>query len=248
MDNPELLTMLAGGARQLGIPLTGDQLRLFQVYLHTLLAWNARMNLTSITDDHAVQLKHFLDSLAGLLALRQAGPAAAWRTARVIDVGSGAGFPGLPLKIAWPGLRLTLLEATGKKAGFLRALVQELGLAGVEVLSARAEDAAHQPAHRQAYDLAVARALAEMAALAELTLPFARTGGLVVAYKGDDPSGEVASAENAVAQLGGRLRQVMPVAVPGLDAARHLVVLEKVAATPERYPRRPGMPAKHPLG
>jgi 16S rRNA (guanine527-N7)-methyltransferase len=247
MHNPEPLNLLADGARQLGIPLAGDQLRQFQVYLHTLLAWNARMNLTGITDDRAVQLKHFLDSLAGLPALRQAEPLAGWPAGRVIDVGSGAGFPGVPLKIAWPGLRLTLLEATGKKAEFLRALVQHLGMAGVEVLNARAEDAAHQPAHRQAYDLAVARALAEMATLAELTLPFVRTGGLVAAYKGEDPSAEVARAENAIARLGGRLRRIMPVTIPGLAAARHLVVLEKVAVTPERYPRRPGMPARHPL-
>jgi 16S rRNA (guanine527-N7)-methyltransferase len=162
-------------------------------------------------------------------------------------VGSGAGFPGLPLKIACPDLRLTLLEATGKKAEFLTEVVNRLGLTDVTVLNARAEQAGHDPAHRAAYDLAVARALAAMPVLAELTLPFVRPGGLVIAQKGEDPAAEVEAAQAAFHRLGGRLRRVLPVSLPGLAAARHLVVVEKVAATPDRYPRRPGMPAKRPL-
>ncbi len=241
---------LADGARTLGIPLSDDQLSAFQIYYETLIAWNARVNLTRITDYQAVQVKHFLDSLSCLAGIGRAGSPPPWQTGtklQAIDVGTGAGFPGLPLKIVWPALRLTLLEATGKKVEFLRTLVARLELAGVTVVKARAEEAGRDPAHRERYDLALARALAGMATLAELTLPFVRVGGSVIAQKGEDPSAEVAAAQKAIETLGGRVRQVLPVMVPGLDAARHLVVLEKVSPTPPRYPRRPGMPAKRPL-
>jgi 16S rRNA (guanine527-N7)-methyltransferase len=230
------------GARSFGISLSDQQRWIFQAYYGLLVAWSARTNLTTITDYPGVVTKHFLDSLACLEGVQE--DVAGWR---VIDVGSGAGFPGLPLKIACPDLRLTLLEATGKKAEFLTEVVTRLGLTDVTVLNARAEQAGHDPAHREGYDLAVARALAAMPVLAELTLPFVRPGGLVIAQKGENPVGEVEAAQAAFQALGGRLRRVLPVTVPGLAAARHLVVVEKVAATPDRYPRRPGMPAKRPL-
>ena len=230
------------GARAFGISLSDQQQWIFQAYYGLLVAWSARTNLTTITDYPGVVTKHFLDSLACLAGLE--GVVAG---RRVIDVGSGAGFPGLPLKIACPDLRLTLLEATGKKAEFLTEVVNRLGLTDVTVLNARAEQAGHDPAHRAAYDLAVARALAAMPVLAELTLPFVRPGGLVIAQKGEDPAAEVEATQAAFHRLGGRLRRVLPVSVPGVAAARHLVVVEKVAATPDRYPRRPGMPAKRPL-
>jgi len=186
-----------------------------------------------------VQVKHFLDSLS---CLRKADA-----SLYTIDVGSGAGFPGIPLKIAVPALRLVLLEATGRKAEFLQAVVQRLHLSGVEVINTRAEEAGQSPVHRERYDLALGRALAEMATLAELTLPLVRVGGTVIAQKGEDPAAEVEAARKAIAALGGQVREVIPAAVPGLDAARYLVVLEKVAPTPAKYPRRPGMPAKRPL-
>lgn len=238
---------MADGARTLGIPLTDDQLGAFQLYYEMLTAWNARVNLTRITDYQAVQVKHFLDSLSCLVAVSHHGGLEAVTGLRAIDVGTGAGFPGLPLKIAWPGLRLTLLEATGKKVEFLQALVERLGLAEVMVVKARGEEAGQDPTHREQYDLALARALAGMATLAELTLPFVRTGGLVIAQKGEDPSVEVEAAQKAITTLGGRMCEVMPVTVPGLAAARHLVVLEKVSTTPHQYPRRAGIPAKRPI-
>jgi len=241
---------LADGARKLGISLDEAQLSAFQTYYEMLTAWNARVNLTRITEYRAVQVKHFLDSLSCLAGIGDAGETPPWQTnipLQAIDVGTGAGFPGLPLKIAWPALRLTLLEATGKKVEFLQALIERLSLTEVSVVKARAEEAGQDPAHRERYDLALSRALAEMPTLAELTLPFIRVGGQALAQKGEDPSAEVAAAQKAIVTLGGRLRAVLPVTVPGLDAARHLVVLEKVAPTPARYPRRPGIPAKRPL-
>jgi 16S rRNA (guanine527-N7)-methyltransferase len=242
--------LLADGARALGIRLNDDQLAAFQTYYELLVAWNARVNLTRITEFEAVQTKHFLDSLSCLAAIRRYPALSAGMTPpelEVIDVGSGAGFPGLPLKIAFPALRLTLLEATAKKTAFLQAAVERLGLSGVTVVTARAEEAGQDPARREGCDLVVARALADMAVLAELTLPLARAGGWVVAQKGEDPAAEVAAAQKAIKLLGGRVAEVLPVAVPGLEAARHLVVLEKIAATPPGYPRRPGLPAKRPL-
>ena len=242
------MQQLADGARALGLSLTDDQLSAFQIYYETLIAWNARVNLTRITDYEAVQVKHFLDSLSCLAAVERCrAPLSRLAGLRTIDVGSGAGFPGLPLKIACPALRLTLLEATGKKAAFLQTLVERLALEGVTVVHARAEEAGQDPAHREGYDLALARALAEMAALAELTLPLVQVGGLVIAQKGEDPSAEVEAARRAIQALGGRTREILPATVPGLEAARHLVVLEKVSATPSPYPRRPGIPAKRPL-
>jgi 16S rRNA (guanine527-N7)-methyltransferase len=241
---------LAEGARRLDIPLTEDQLDAFQIYYEALVAWNERVNLTRITDYESVQVKHFLDSLACLPLIQRTGANLTWTGeagAQAIDVGSGAGFPGVALKIVWPGLRLTLLEATGKKAEFLRFLVQRLGLSDVAVVNARAEEIGQHPAHREQYDLALARALAEMATLAELTLPLVRIGGLVIAHKGEDPAAEVEAAHRAILALGGQVREIQPVSIAELDEARHLVVLEKVTATPAKYPRRPGMPAKRPL-
>ena len=234
---------LSEGARALGIALSDDQLRMFQAYYEMLVAWNARTNLTTIIDRRDVQTKHFLDSLACLAALE--GDTA---NLRLVDVGSGAGFPGLPLRIACPALRLTLVEAAGKKTAFLEAVTRQLGLSSVTVVRARAEEVGHDPAHRETYDLAVVRAVAAMPVLAELALPFVRLGGWLVAQKGDDPAAEVEAAQSAMRTLGGRLHHVLGVTVPGLDAARHLVVVEKVAPTPARYPRRPGMPDKRPLG
>ena len=162
-------------------------------------------------------------------------------------MGSGGGFPGVALKIALPALRLTLLEATGKKAEFLQILVERLGLADVIVIKARAEEVGQNPEHRERYDLALARALAEMATLAELTLPLVRVEGLVIAQKGENPAVEVEAAQKAILALGGQVKEIVPAAIPGLNSTRHLVILEKVSLTPSKYPRRPGMPAKRPL-
>ena len=241
---------LADGARRLGIPLTDDQLGMFQIYYETLISWNKRVNLTRVTNYEAVQTKHFLDSLSCLPTITRIWGLPAPETGtepQAIDVGSGAGFPGLVLKIAMPVLRLTLLEATGKKTEFLRFLVTRLGLPDVTIMNARAEELGQDTKHRERYDLALARALARMATLAELTLPLVRMGGLVIAQKGEDPTAEVEAGQKAIVTLGGQVREISRLAVPGLEGTRHLVVLEKVIATPTRYPRRPGMPAKRPL-
>jgi len=224
-----------------GIRLTAQQTAALTVYEQELLRWNAHTNLTAIREEEKIRTKHFLDSLTCLIALRELPPT------RLIDIGTGAGFPGIPLKIILPSLRLTLVESVGKKADFCRHVVQVLGLSGVEVLNLRAEEVGQMAEHRQQYDWAAARAVANLPVLAEYLLPLVRIGGRALAQKGESGPAEAHSAEHAFNLLGGRLRQVVPVTLPGVADERYLVIIEKVAATPPQYPRRVGIPAKRPL-
>lgn len=233
---------LRDGAQQFNLALTEAQLNAFARYSQELIAWNQRVNLTSIVEPSEIVVKHFLDSLS----VYQVLPGLPLSLS-LVDVGSGAGFPGLPLKIALPELRLTLLESTGKKTAFLQHLIQVLNLTGVTILTARAEEAGRQPAQRERYDVAVARAVAPLPVLAEYTLPLVKRGGLVIVQKGQHPADELKAAANALGILGGKISQVLPVTVPGLEAERHLVVIQKNKSTPPQYPRRPGLPAKKPI-
>jgi 16S rRNA (guanine527-N7)-methyltransferase len=239
------MEQLIAGARELSITLTDRHLVAFETCYRELVDWNQRFNLTAITDREGVLVRHFLDSLSCLRALPRTELAAG---ARVIDVGTGAGFPGLPLKMVCPGMRLTLLEATRKKVTYLESVVGVLGLADVEVIHGRAEELARSPVHREQYDWALARAVAEMPTLVEYLLPLVRVGGAALAQKGEGAAAEVHRADVAIVALGGRVRQLVPVELRGLAETRYLVVVDKVAATPEEYPRRPGVPQKRPLG
>lgn len=242
-----MLSILVRGARQLGIELGAHQLDLFERYYRLLKAASLHVSLTAVTGYEAVQQRHFLESLALLPALREVDLLAPGGRERVLDLGAGAGLPGLPLKIAVPGLSLTLLEATGRKAAFLREAVGELALEQVEVLTGRAEDLARQAERREAYDLVVARAVAALPTLLELALPFVRIGGALAAPKGSGAPQEVSQSERALGLLGGSLLSVAPLAVPGAKHPPRLVLVRKVAPTPETYPRRSGIPAKRPL-
>jgi len=254
------MELLREGARSLGLTLNAERLAAFERYYQELEAWNRRFNLTAITDYAEVQCRHFLDSLSCLLAFPRRAPddAAASVVETVspqlapsplcLDVGSGAGFPGIPLKIVVPDARMTLLEATGKKAVFLAHMVEVLRLTDTTVLNTRAEEAGHDPHHRSKYDVVLARAVAPLAVLVEYCLPFCRVGGRVIAQKGDEIADEVEAARGAIALLGGELREIKTVEVPGIPEPRRLVVIAKVRETPSEYPRRPGVPAKRPLG
>lgn len=252
----KLMAKLEDGARQLGLRLSAEHLGLFQRYYEELVEWNQRFNLTAVIGYDEVQLRHFLDSLTVLLALPgwsreiedsrlpivcQPQP---WQC---LDVGAGAGFPGLPLKIVCPELRLGLLEATRKKVEFLLHLADDLGLKGVEVIWDRAETLGQKPHYRERYDVVVARAVAELPVLSEYCLPFCRVGGRFIAQKGPEAEQEVESASLALERLGGIVREVKEVTVFGQRERRFLVVIDKVAPTPGNYPRRPGIPAKRPL-
>ncbi|MGH2521960.1 MAG: 16S rRNA (guanine(527)-N(7))-methyltransferase RsmG [Anaerolineales bacterium] len=237
-------SLIASARSLLHLDLTPAQVAAFQTYADELRTWNEKINLTAIKDLEGVQVKHFLDSLSVLKALRTSD--LGLRT-KIVDVGTGAGFPGLPLKIVCPQLQLTLVEATGKKARFCEHLVGALKLSGVTVVNARAEEVGRDLAHREQYDWAIARAVAEMPTLAEYLLPLVKLGGRALAQKGEGAPGETHSATGAVKRLGGELEQIIPVELPGIVETRFLVVFKKIAATPPAYPRRPGVPSKTPL-
>lgn len=224
-----------------GLTLSLQQLAAFTRYEQELIAWNSRMNLTAIRETEGIRVKHFLDSLTCLQVLRDPAPT------RLIDIGTGAGFPGIPLKIALPNLKLTLVESVGKKVDFCRHVVEVLGLDQVEVLQTRAEDMGLDRAHRERYDWAVARAVANLPVLTEYLLPLVRVGGAMLAQKGESGPAEVHAAEHAIHLLGGQLRKLQKVNLSGIAEDRYLIVIEKRATTPSGYPRRVGLPARKPL-
>ncbi len=223
------------------VHLTGRQVMALVTYERELLDWNSKFNLTAIRDVESIRTKHFLDSFSCVLAWGANPPH------RLVDVGTGAGFPGLPLKILYPQLKLTLVESVGKKAMFCEHIVRMIGLENVEVIKIRAEDIGQKPEHREKYDWAVARAVADMKVLAEYLLPLLKIGGTMLAQKGESGPAEAQSAEKAIKLLGGKLRQVIPVNLPGVPDDRYLVLADKTAATPPKYPRKAGMAAKQPL-
>ncbi len=239
-----IMEILESGAGRLGLKLSAKQLEQFHTYWEELVEWNRRVNLTGITGYHEVQTKHFLDSLTVCLAWP---PSRANTTIRIIDVGTGSGIPGIPLKIVFPEVYLVLLEATEKKAAFLRHISNRLMLTDVQVVAGRAEDAAHQRQYRDSFDIVVSRAVAPLVTLAELALPFCKVGGRFIAQKKGGLVPEISRAERAIKLLGGMLREVMNVELEEFPDERQLVIIDKELATPGLYPRRPGIPSKRPL-
>lgn len=225
----------------LGIQLTKHQLAAFECYQNELLDWNTRHNLTAIRDAEGVRIKHFLDSLSCFQVMAETPPK------RLIDVGTGGGFPGIPLKILMPSMQLTLVESVGKKVKFCEHMVSKLKLENVQVLQARAEEVGQIHTHREKYDWAVARAVANMPILVEYLLPLVRIKGAMLAQKGHSGPAEAQQAEKAIRLLGGHLRQLHHLTLPGVVEDRYLIVIDKVAATPAKYPRRVGIPSKSPL-
>ncbi|HEX6034044.1 MAG TPA: 16S rRNA (guanine(527)-N(7))-methyltransferase RsmG [Anaerolineales bacterium] len=223
------------------VHLSARQLMALVTYEKELLEWNQKFNLTAIRDTESIRTKHFLDSFSCVLAWKTSPPN------HLIDVGTGAGFPGIPLKILYPNLRLTLVESVGKKAMFCQHMVHVLGLEQVEVIQARAEDLGQNPEHREKYDWSVARAVANLHVLSEYLIPLVKIGGNILAQKGESGPAEAQSAEEAMQILGGTLKQLIRVTLPSVAEDRYLIVVEKVAATPPKYPRKPGIPMKMPL-
>lgn len=225
----------------LGVHLTPEQEAQFAAYRAELVAWNAQVNLTAITDPAEVQVKHFLDSLTVVRAVPMTPGL------RVADVGTGAGFPGLPLAIAFPAVHVGLIEATGKKVAFLQHVAAVLRLDNVVAVNARAEEAGQLPDQRGTYDVVTARAVARLPSLLEYMLPLAKVGGKCVAMKGRTAFDEARDSTRALALLGGKLRGIEAVQLPGVDEPHYLVVVEKTAPTPAAYPRKPGIPTRKPI-
>lgn len=225
----------------LGIFLSGEQTEQFLCYYEMLVEWNGKMNLTAITAFEDVLKKHFVDSLSLIKVcdLRQ--------DLNLIDVGTGAGFPGLALKIAFPGLKVTLLDSLNKRIQFLDAVIGKFQLKNVQTVHGRAEDYAKPGKLRETFELCVSRAVANLSTLSEYCLPFVKKGGLFVAYKSEKAASEIEQAGKAIALLGGRVGERIEFTLPDSDIYRSLYVIEKTERTPGKYPRKAGLPSKEPL-
>lgn len=242
-ENPEFpYHTLASGARQFGIELSETQIDQFRRLADLLIDWNTnRFNLTAIVNPEEIVIKHFLDSLSIVKAM----DIAACRT--MIDVGTGAGFPGIPLKIVYPNIQITMLDSVLKRLTFVDAAASELGLAGIFTVHARAEDAGHNKNYRERFDLAVSRAVAKLNVLVELCTPFCRLNGHFVSYKGGDAEDEITEAHRAIKVCGNALERTVKVTLPNSDIRRTLVVIKKIQHTPGIYPRKSGLPSKQPI-
>lgn len=225
----------------LGIDLSEKQLADFDKYYELLVEWNKVMNLTGITDYDEVNEKHFVDSLSIIKTINIGN------IDRIIDIGTGAGFPGIPLKIAFPHLKVTLLDSLNKRIRFLNAVIDELGLTEIETIHGRAEDFARKQEYREQYDLCVSRAVANLSTLSEYCMPYIRVGGMFVSYKSGDIDQEVADAAKAINILGGKKAEVVKFQLPESDIHRSFVKIEKMKNTGKKFPRKAGLPAKEPI-
>lgn len=225
----------------LGIELNDEQITQFNKYYEILVEWNKVMNLTGITEYDEVVEKHFVDSLSIVKALD------VYKCETVIDIGTGAGFPGIPLKIAFPHLKITLLDSLNKRIKFLNTVIEELGLEDIETIHGRAEDFAKQIDYREQYNLCVSRAVANLSTLSEYCLPYVKVNGMFVPYKSGEIDKELNNAEKAVSILGGKLVDTIKFQLPGTDIGRSFVKIKKIKNTAKKYPRKAGLPSKEPL-
>ena len=230
-------------AQEIGIVLTDEQINKFQIYYDRLVETNKVMNLTAITELEEVISKHFMDSLL----LAKAYPDVIEQKWKVLDLGTGAGFPGIPLKIAFPNLQITLMDSLNKRVKFLQSVINELKLCDIEAVHGRAEEAARNAAYREQFDLCVSRAVANLATLSEYTLPFVKVGGMCIPYKAAEVEEEVDTAKRAIQVLGGKLTAVKKVALPETEIERSFILINKIKKTPKTYPRKPGTASKEPI-
>ncbi len=232
---------LVEGAKELGIELSEKRVKQFLTYLEILQDWNKRMNLTSLKDPKEIIITHFLDSLTVAKGIDEID------LLRVIDIGTGAGFPGIPLKILKPEISLALLDSSKKRIGFLKYLSKSLKLKGLEIIWGRAEEYGRKEGYRERYDIVLARALARLNILVELGIPFLKIRGLFIAQKGEKLKEELEEARRAIEILGGELKGIISLRLPFSRKSRKLVIVEKILETSDRFPRRSGIPQKRPI-
>ena len=235
--------LMEDGLKKLEISLDDRQIDQFYRYYSLLIEWNKVMNLTAITELDEVVTKHFIDSLSLVMAVDDLDKG----ERSLIDVGTGAGFPGIPLKIAFPNLKITLLDSLNKRVKYLNAVIEELGLEDIVTIHGRAEDCGRDAEHREQYDLCVSRAVANISTLSEYCLPFVKVGGYFVSYKSGKIEEELNNGKGAIKLLGGKTEHVESFSLPGSDAERAFVKIKKIEHVSKRYPRKAGLPSKEPL-
>lgn len=233
--------MIRSAAASIGVALNEKQVQQFIKYYEILVEWNSFMNLTGITEFEEVVQKHFVDSLALCKALVPE------KIENMIDIGTGAGFPGIPLKIAYPHLKVTLLDSLQKRIRFLDEVISQLGLEEIETIHGRAEDFAKPSMKRESYDLCVSRAVANLASLSEYCLPYVKMGGYFIPYKSGKVEEELENSRKAVFLLGGKIEEEVKFFLPESDISRSLIKIKKIAATPKKYPRKSGLATKEPV-
>ena len=237
----EYKKLLKESCEEMGVSLDEKQIEQFMQYLSLLLEWNEKMNLTAITEFDEVIDKHFVDSLALIQAVDLHQPL------KLIDVGTGAGFPGIPLKIAFPHLKIVLLDSLNKRIQFLNTVIEELGLSNIETIHGRAEDFAKKDLLRESFDICVSRAVANLASLSEYCLPYVNLGGYFIPYKSGKVDEELEESKKAVFLLGGKIEEEVKFNLPDSDITRSLIKIKKVSATPKKYPRKSGLATKEPI-
>lgn len=239
MNIEEFKKIMTLYATKLNIEFTEEQLEKFYQYMNLLLEWNEKINLTAIVEPKEVILKHFIDSLTINKYLKE--------NSTLADVGTGAGFPGIPLKILRPDIKITLVDSLNKRINFLNEVIEKLNLEDIETVHSRIEDFGKNKSYREKFDYVTARAVANLAVLSEYLIPIAKIGGKCLCMKGNNVEDEITSAKNAISVLGGKLERVDEFKLPDSDISRNVIVLSKVKNTPARFPRKAGMPSKEPL-
>ena len=226
-------------ARMINVKLTEEQVEDFFKYMNLLLEWNEKINLTAITDVDDIILKHFIDSMTVLKYIE--------KDKSIIDVGTGAGFPGIPIAILREDVKITLLDSLNKRINFLNEVCSELKINNIETIHGRAEEAGQNKQYREKYDIAVSRAVANMTTLSEYLIPFVKVGGICICMKGSEIDHELEQAKFAIKELGGKIEKVEKFNLPDSDMERNIVIIKKIKPTPNRYPRKAGMPSKMPI-
>lgn len=239
----EIINHFTKQLKELSIDINTDQLAQFDIYCHNLLEWNQVMNLTTITEIDQIYIKHFLDSLS----VHKYLPSSEFQGKRVVDIGTGAGFPGLPLAIVNMKTEFTLIDSLNKRVRFLEDTIQKLSIQNVTCIHSRAEDAGHDKQLRESFDFCCSRAVANLATLSEYCLPFLKPGGLFVSYKAEKAQEEIQNGTKAIERLGGKIESIHSFTIPGTDIGRTIVLIRKVKNTPKQYPRKAGTPSKKPI-
>lgn len=239
MKKEEFKKVLYEKTKQIGIELTEEQLEKFYLYMNILLEWNEKINLTAITNEEEIILKHFVDSLTINKYIED--------SKSLIDVGTGAGFPGIPIKILRQDLKITLLDSLNKRINFLNEVIEKLELKNIECIHGRAEEFGKNKNYREKYDISTSRAVANMSTLSEYLIPFVKIGGKVLAMKGDKAEEELEEAKKAIKLLGGKVENIDNFYLPNSDIKRSIIIIKKIEKTEMKFPRKPGMPAKEPI-